>query len=42
MELPSDAVEASAGEQMLRCFRVWQSERLERQMVPWKILRRWG
>lgn len=37
MELPSDAVEALAGEQMVRCFRVWQSERLERQMVSVQV-----
>ena len=36
-ELPSDAVETAAGEQMVRCFRVWQSERLEQQMVSSQV-----
>ena len=32
MELPADAEDA-IGETMVRCFRVWQSEALHKQMV---------
>ncbi|CAJ1349729.1 unnamed protein product [Effrenium voratum] len=36
-ELPPDAEDAQAGQDMVRCFRVWQSERLERQMVSVQV-----
>ena len=37
MELPPLAAETEAGEQMVRCFRVWQSEKLENQMVSSQV-----
>lgn len=44
MELPADAVELQpdaqgtmAKENVVRCFRVWQSERLDRQMVSAQV-----
>eukprot|EP00434_Breviolum_minutum_P005970 symbB.v1.2.005264.t1/scaffold286.1/size306100/3 len=37
VELPADAEEAEAEDLMVRCFRVWQSEHLEEQMLSTQI-----
>ena len=37
MELPADAKDTLAKEEVVRCFRVWQSESLNRQMVSVQV-----
>ena len=37
MELPHDAVDVEGGELLVRCFRIFQSEKLEEQMVSTQV-----
>ncbi|CAJ1349731.1 unnamed protein product [Effrenium voratum] len=37
VELPPDAKDAEAGDLLVRCFRVWQSERMEQQMISTQV-----
>ena len=39
MELPHDAADVEGGELLVRCFRIFQSERLEEQMVSTQVQR---